>query len=200
MTVTAAAPPTPVVVGARLTPAAAKLTPVVAKPTLARPDAGASNYDHLVGLAVTATAGPQEIQTSIRLLATIAVEGTTAEFTLQPITSPDCDKKTPGTLVGDARTESAEVDAKGAFEVTLTAATLPMGSVGGAGSDLTCAVDIVGDLTITGSLQASGEPCGAITGSITSPLAGTAEGTFGSVAIEPGTIGDDLPAALEDCK
>jgi hypothetical protein len=138
------------------------------------------------------------IETSIRLLATITVEGTTAAFTLQPVTSPDCDGP-PGVLVGEARTETAEVDAKGAFEVTLAKATLPMGSVGGAGSDLTCAVEIVGDLTVTGALQANGEPCGDVTGTITSPLKGTAEGTFGSVAVEPGTIGKDLPAAPEDC-
>jgi hypothetical protein len=158
-----------------------------------------SPYDHLIGLAVTAAAGPLMIETSIRLLATITVEGTTAEFTLQPVTSPDCDGP-PGVLVGEPRTETAEVDAKGAFEITLAQATLPMGSVGGAGSATTCGVEIIGDLTVTGSLQANGEPCGAVTGTITSPLEGTAEGTFGSVAIKAGTIGEDLPAGLDDCE
>lgn len=132
------------------------------------------------------------IPTVIRLLATITVEGTSAEFTLQPVTSPDCDGP-PGVLVGEPRTETAEVDAKGAFEVTLDEATLPVGSVGGAGSAVTCGLEIVGDLTVTGALQANGEPCGAVTGSISMPIPGDAEGTFASVAIEAGTIGEDLP-------
>jgi hypothetical protein len=154
--------------------------------------AAESPYDHQIGLAITATVGTMEIPTLTRLLATITVEGTSAEFTLQPVTSPDCDGP-PGVLVGEPRTETAEVDEKLAFEIILDQATLPVNSVGGAGADATCGLEIVGDLTVTGSLQKNGEPCGMVTGTIETIPGTTAEGTFGSVAIEAGTIGEDLP-------
>jgi hypothetical protein len=66
---------------------------------------------------------------------------------------------------------------------------------------LACNVAVTADITISGSI-AGGAPCGTLEGEVVPPTISTGPltGTFGAVAIETGTTGDeDLPDALVEC-
>ena len=136
----------------------------------------------------------------VRLIATVAIDekAGTADFQLQPLVAEECpDQGASGTPVGDPRVETDVAIAKdGSFELALADATFPAGSVGFI--EALCAAEVGGSITATGSV-ASGLPCGELSGEVTAPAMADVTGFFGSVAIEPGTIGDDLPAAETRC-
>lgn len=161
------------------------------------PDAAVvEGVQYLLGLDVTATAGELVLNGVVRIIATVDIGKGTADFSLQPVISPVCDEKTTGQPVGDPRVETGvTINKDGSFTLDLTDATLPAGSVG---IMLACGMDINGDLTVEGQVEAAG-PCGEISGMGGPPINPVITGTFGSVLIENGTIGEDLPPEVLTC-
>jgi hypothetical protein len=148
-------------------------------------DAGKVEGDQfLLGLNIDAGV----LVAGVRIIATINLVEDSADITLQPVIAPECDKATAGEPVGEPRTETGVAVTDGAFELTLDAATLAAGSV-----DALCDNDVVGDLTVTGTVLKSG-PCGELSGSVAMPVPiESITGSFGSLPIEPGTPAADLP-------
>ncbi|HKE20658.1 MAG TPA: hypothetical protein VKB80_37545 [Kofleriaceae bacterium] len=159
------------------------------------PDAGGGTPDaappidgqqYLLGIGIT---DPAAI--NLRFIATVALGETSADFQLQPIVAPECDAATSGQPIGDAVTVTGvPINADLTFEI-MTSGTIPTDA-----NPLTCG-DLAGDFDVMGQLQADQTACGTVSASA-GPI--TATGTFGTVAIETGTVGDDnLPDAVFDC-
>lgn len=137
----------------------------------------------------------------IRFLATVAFSpslggGGTAVFSLQPLKVDSCPLVgSGGTAVGSPLAASdVEVD-DAAFEFTIADALI----VGEANPNMCSALSV--DLRIEGAARGDGSLCGVVGGAITLPPGQTFDGgTFGAVAVAPGTIGDaNLPDPVISC-
>lgn len=156
---------------------------------------------YLLGLSLLVEDSPLgDINGVARVVATVAPEGTTADFSLQAVFAPSCDDQGGNGLPAGNPTvvTDVEIGADGSFEIVLDDAVFPGGTVD---VPKICGLgDITADLTVTGSIQATGEPCGTVTGLTGPPLADlNVTGTFGGVSIEQGTIGEDLPEPQLAC-
>jgi hypothetical protein len=173
------------------------------------PDAGGDEdagtvegQEYLLGVALPGTPLGDGV---IRLIATVALsdDQATAEFSLQPIFSPNCPKQgEDGIPTGDPlTTEEPIAIEKGAFTLSFADVPIVEGTLGIDDGDTGCTLDIViTTLEVNGTVvDAGGQPgfCGTV--SATTAL-GTIEGSFGSVLIKNGTQGADLPEALLDCE
>jgi hypothetical protein len=162
-------------------------------------DAGTPEGDqYLLGLAITADAGKLGmLNAAVRLIATINLDGATADITLQPVNAPECFEEMPemsGVPAGEPREEAdVAIGKDGSFELVLDQAVLAAGTVG-SDNPISCGAEITSDLTVTGTVQKTG-PCGEVAGEIVLPISATiVEGSFGSAVIDPpGTTGPDLP-------
>ncbi len=155
----------------------------------------------LLGLGVEAVTSLGTLTGVQRAVATINVTGATADIALQALYAPECNADMSGLPLGDSITSTGvAIGEGGTFTLELTEITLPAGSFG-SDNALSCSADVVATLTIAGTVQSDGAPCGTLDGTSEMPLPGTTiTGTFGGVPIETGTVGDDnLPDALTDC-
>ncbi|HWM86134.1 MAG TPA: hypothetical protein VNO33_09855 [Kofleriaceae bacterium] len=156
------------------------------------PDAavGLEGPQVLLGLDITTMIA----EGTVRAITTIAIEGATASLLIQPVTDPECVDKgeEPGLAVGTpALVTDVAIGKDGTFSFELNDATIPAASH--------AFLDCMGDITIASTIEGVASPDGTVCGTveITAPVAGT--GTFGSVSIEEGTDGKDLPEAVFAC-
>lgn len=145
---------------------------------------------YLLGLVVDPE-GPLPPASS-RIIATVAVDGATADLQLQGIYAAECpDQGANGTPVGDPVVYTDVAIGKGGtFELTIEDELEP-GTVPGF-----CTTPIAVVLMVSGRVQADGAPCGTLEGTA---IAFNVTGTFGGVPIETGTVGEDLPPAENEC-
>jgi hypothetical protein len=133
----------------------------------------------------------------VRNIATVAIDGTSADLSLQPLFAPECNEKMSGQPVGDPLIATGiEIDPKnGSFTINLVDAAIPPGSVGIA---LACNLDITADtLDVTGNVLPDGTFCGEIAGQ-SGEIAIT--GTFGTVPVKPDTPPEELPDPVVACE
>jgi hypothetical protein len=154
----------------------------------------------LLGILLTVEDSPfGDLSGVSRVIATVALDGATADFNLQPVVAPECpDAGESGQPIGPPTVVTdVAVGVDGSFEFDVAEAVFTQGS---AGIPQLCTLgDIVAQLTVTGQVQVAG-PCGVVAGTSISPVPGlVVTGTFGAVAIDNGTVGDDLPEAVTDC-
>jgi hypothetical protein len=165
------------------------------------PDAAPIEGDQfLLGINLTVEDSPFGDLTGVsRVIATIAIDGATADFNLQPVVAPECpDAGDSGEVIGPATVVTdVAIGKDGTFEFDVANATFTQGSVG---IPQICTLgDVVANLTVSGQVQATG-PCGGVEGTSVAPVANlNVTGTFGAVPIETGTVGDDLPKAVLTC-
>ena len=165
------------------------------------PDAAVLEGDqYLMGIDLSVTGTPfGDLAGVTRIIATVALDGASATFQLQPIVAPECAKGAPagsGEPTGEPElVEDVAIAKDGSFEFSLEPAEFPAYT---SGIEPACTLAIQANLTVTGSV-AGGAPCGTIEGELVG-IAGDVSATFGAVEIEPGTVGDDnLPEAVLDC-
>ncbi len=161
------------------------------------PDAAPVEGDqYLLGVALPGTPLGDGL---LRLIATVDVadDGTSADFSLQPIFSPNCPKQgESGIPTGSPLSEAGVAITKGAFSLTFEAVPITTGTLGIDDGDAGCALDITIDtLEVSGDVVKTGF-CGDVTAMT---ALGTINGTFATVAIEAGTVGEDLPAEVTAC-
>ena len=142
---------------------------------------------YLLGIGITVP-----LPLEFRFIATVDLGKSSGDFSLQPIVSADCDAEEAGNPVGDAESAiGVPIEKDGSFEINLPGGTIPTTA-----NPLNC-MDLTGDFVVTGAIQKDLTACGEV--AVTAPI--MASGTFGTVAIEPGTIGDDnLPAPVFACE
>jgi hypothetical protein len=137
---------------------------------------------------------------TLRLIATanVADDGSSADFSLQPVFSPNCpDQGESGIPAGEALSQSGVAIDAGAFTLTFTNVAITDGTFGTSDADgnptpTGCTIGGVAtitELTVTGSVVETGF-CGDVTAATT---VGDLNGTFGTIPIETGTQGGDLP-------
>jgi hypothetical protein len=175
----------------------------------AEPDAAAGEPDaappiegdqFLLGILLTVEDSPfGDLSGVSRVIATVALDGATADFNLQPVVAPECpDAGDSGQPVGPATiVTDVPIGVDGTFDFNVEEAVFGQGS---AGIPQLCTLgNIVAQLQVTGQIQKVG-PCGEVEGTSIAPVPGlVVTGTFGGVAIENGTVGDDLPEAVLTC-
>jgi hypothetical protein len=173
------------------------------------PDAAAGEPDaappiegdqFLLGILLTVEDSPfGDLSGVSRVIATVALDGATADFNLQPVVAPECpDAGDSGQPVGEPTIiTDVPIGVDGTFDFNVERAVFGQGS---AGIPQLCTLgDIVAELNVTGQIQKVG-PCGEVAGTSIAPVPGlVVTGTFGGVAIENGTVGDDLPEAVLTC-
>jgi hypothetical protein len=137
---------------------------------------------------------------TLRLIATanVADDGSSADFSLQPVFSPNCpDQGESGIPAGEALSQSGVAIDAGAFALTFTDVAITDGTFGtsdanGNPTPTGCTIGaaaMLNELTVTGNVVKTGF-CGQVAATTS---VGDLNGTFGTIAIETGTQGADLP-------
>jgi hypothetical protein len=159
----------------------------------AEPDAAVIEGDQfLLGINLTVLGNSGVI----RNIATVAIDGATADISLQALISPVCNKANSGQPAGDPLVSTGIAIGKdGSFTIHFDEALIPDDTVG-----ITLACNL-GDVTaspldVAGQLLPDGTFCGTITGTAAGQ---DLTGTFGTVAIEPNTPPEDLPEPVLEC-
>ncbi|HUS63970.1 MAG TPA: hypothetical protein VMZ28_05465 [Kofleriaceae bacterium] len=119
----------------------------------------------------------------------------TAAFSFQPLVAMECDPDNYRETVGDPlEVDDVEIGSDGAFAFTFDGA-----QVAGQANEVSCGA-ILADITLTGIIRSPDEWCGDGSGMVMAPTPANLEGsTFGAIRIDPGTVGDDLPAPQPAC-
>ena len=173
-------------------PDAAVETPDAAVET---PDAAVIEGDEfLLGISLSALG-----QTGvIRAVATVALDGASADISLQALQSDVCvDKGTPasGEPIGEPLVATdVAIGVDGTFTINFVDADIPAGAIG---IMLACTLPVTADtLDVSGQLLKDGTFCGTIEGTA---VGMDISGTFGTVAIEADTPPEDLPEPVLEC-
>jgi hypothetical protein len=133
----------------------------------------------------------------LRLIATVNVadDQTSADFSLQPIFSPNCpDQGEDGLPTGDPLSLAGVPIDAGAFTLTFTDVPIADGTLGINDGNTGCTAGGLASITsldVTGTVVKTGF-CGDVTAQLSIP-SDPLVGTFGTIPIATGTVGADLP-------